>query len=80
MPALRGREFIADLRCNHSWQYENARDREHRKRTDVRVIGYVRVSTDRQAEKGLGPAVQEWRYDLKLWIGHLFEGATYLPS
>ncbi len=20
------------------------------------------------------------RYDLKLWIGHLFEGATYLPS
>jgi NAD(P)H-hydrate repair Nnr-like enzyme with NAD(P)H-hydrate dehydratase domain len=20
------------------------------------------------------------RYDLKLWIGHLFEGAAYLPS
>jgi hypothetical protein len=20
-----------------------------------------------------------WRYDLKLWIGHSFEGATYLP-
>jgi hypothetical protein len=33
-----------------------------------------------------GPGVQanvigdrEWRYDLKLWIGHPFEGATYLP-
>jgi hypothetical protein len=27
--------------------------------------------------RDVDPAV---RYDLKLWIGHLFEGAAYLPS
>ena len=27
----------------------------------------------------LGQVVEKVRYDLKLWIGHLFEGAAYLP-
>ena len=30
--------------------------------------------------KGRPATTTAARYDLKLWIGHLFEGATYLPS
>jgi len=35
----------------------------------------------REVSAAMGAAIEpeRWRYDLKLWVGHLFDGAAYLP-